>query len=142
MRNVMMRTITTQLAGLAGVLALAAMPAAAQQSAAAARWQAWIGCWTTAPGVDATVPPPALVCITPTSDVATVEVTTIAGQKVVSAQRISAGGPAQPISAKGCSGTQQAWWSSDERRVYLTSSANCGGLSRTMTGILAMTPRG
>jgi len=90
----------------------------------------------------ATGPAPALVCITPTSDVATVEVTTIAGQKVrLRAADQPPAGRAQPISAKGCSGTQQAWWSSDERRSYLTSS---GELRRPVTdhdGDFRMTPR-
>jgi hypothetical protein len=137
-----MRTLATQIVALAGVLALAATPAAAQQTTGAPSWQAWIGCWTTAPGVDATVPTPALVCITPTSDAAVAEVTTIAGKEVVSTRQIDAAGREQPISAKGCTGTQQAWWSSDGRRIYLKSSGNCGGLQRTTTGILAMTPRG
>ena len=120
-----MRTFATQIVALAGVLALVATPATAQQTTGAPGWQAWIGCWTTAPGVDATVPTPALVCITPTSDAAVAEVTTIAGKEVVSTRRIDAAGREQPISAKGCTGTQQAWWSSDGRRIYLKSSANC-----------------
>jgi hypothetical protein len=71
-----------------------------------------------------------------------VDVTTIAGQKVVSAQRIDASLREQPISAKGCTGTQRARWSADGRRVYLTSVATCGDVRRTMTGILAITPTG
>jgi hypothetical protein len=142
MRNFTMRRHITQIVAAAGAIALAAIPAAAQPSGVVPSWQAWIGCWTTAPGVDATIATPPLVCITPTSDRSTVDVTTIAGQKVVSVQRIDASSREQPISAKGCTGTQKARWSDDGRRVYLTSAATCGGLQRTMTGILAITPTG
>jgi hypothetical protein len=139
-----MRRHIRELAVAAGVIVLAATPAAAQPSGAGLvpSWQAWIGCWTTAPGVDATVAAPPLVCITPTSDRSVVDVTTLSGQKVVSAQRIDASGREQPISATGCTGTQQARWSADGRRVYLNSTATCGGVQRKMTGILAMTPTG
>jgi hypothetical protein len=139
-----MRRHIRELVVAAGVMALAATPVAAQQSGGGVvpSWQAWIGCWTTAPGVDATVAAPPLVCITPTADRSVVDVTTIAGQKVVSAQKIDASGHEQPINAKGCTGTQQARWSGDGRRVYLTSTATCGGVQRTMTGILALTATG
>src|SRR2546421_4396495 len=117
MRNFTMRRHITRLVAAAGAIALVALPMTAQQSGVVPGWQAWIGCWTTAPGVDATIAAPPLVCITPTADRSVVEVTTIAGQKVVSTQRIDASGRAQPISAKECAGTQQARWSADGRRV-------------------------
>jgi hypothetical protein len=142
MRNFTMRRHIKQIVAVAGAVALAATPVAAQQSGVVPSWQAWIGCWTTAPGVDATVAAPPLVCIIPASDRSVVDVTTIAGQKVVSTQRIDASSREQPISAKGCTGTQRARWSGDGRRVYLTSVATCGGVQRTMTGILAITPTG
>ncbi|MFL5605982.1 MAG: hypothetical protein ACJ8AD_06015 [Gemmatimonadaceae bacterium] len=137
-----MRRHIKELAAAAAFIALAGMPAAAQQSGVVPSWQAWIGCWTTAPGVDATVAAPPLVCITPTSDRSVVDVTTIAGQKVVSSQKIDASSREQPINAKGCTGTQQARWSGDGRRVYLTSAADCGGVQRRMSGMLAITPTG
>src|ERR1700736_6151386 len=137
-----MRRDIRELLVAAGVVVLAATPAAAQQSGVVPSWQAWIGCWTTPPGVDATVAAPPLVCITPTSDRSVVDVTTLSGQKVVSTQRIDASWREQPINAKGCTGTQQARWSADGRRVYLSSTATCGGVQRKMTGILAMTPTG
>ncbi|MDQ6635192.1 MAG: hypothetical protein M3Z10_10610 [Gemmatimonadota bacterium] len=139
-----MRRHITKLVAAAGMIALAATAATAQQSVGGVvpSWQAWIGCWTTAPGVDATVAAPPLVCITPTADRSVVDVTTIVGQKVVSAQKIDASRREQSINAKGCTGTQQARWSGDGRRVYLTSTATCDGVRRTMTGIQAMTPSG
>jgi hypothetical protein len=137
-----MRRHVRALVAAAGAIALASAPVAAQQSGVVPSWQAWIGCWTTASGVDATVAAPPLVCITPTADRSVVDVTTIAGQKVVSSQKIDASSRAQPIIAKGCTGTQQARWSRDGRRVYLTSTATCEGVQRTMTGVLAMTPTG
>jgi hypothetical protein len=137
-----MRRYIREVVFAAGVIVLASTPAAAQQPGVVPSWQAWIGCWTTAPGVDATVAAPPLVCITPTADHSVVDVTTLAGQKVVSSQKIDASWRDQPINAKGCTGTQKARWSGDGRRVYLTSTATCGGVERKMTGILALTPTG
>jgi hypothetical protein len=152
MRIITMHTRTRRIvafarigAVMAGLLALTAVPAAAQRTSAGPRWQAWLGCWTAAPAVDAIVPATAgvpLVCITPTTSSDVVEIATIAGGKVLSMQRLDAGLREQPVEAKGCTGTRQARWSSDGRRVYLKSVATCDGVQRTTTGILAMTPSG
>lgn len=137
-----MRRHLMQIAAVAATVTLAAMSLAAQSSSALPSWQAWIGCWTTAPVLGASIAGAPLVCITPTADRSVVDVTTIAGQKVVSTRRIDASGRDQSIDAKDCTGTQRAHWSADGKRVYLNSSANCAGVPRTMTGILALTPTG
>jgi hypothetical protein len=129
----------------AGLLANISSAAAAQQAGPGPRWQAWLGCWTAAPAADLPVPVTAgapLVCITPTADANVVAVTTLSGGKTVSTQRIDASGRDEPIMAKGCTGTQRARWSADERRVYLRAVATCDGVQRTTSGILAMTPAG
>ena len=126
----------------AGVSALAAGAAGAQPQAGG--WQGWLGCWTAGPAIGGIAPSALapLVCITPTPDANVVEVTTISGDKVVSTQRIDAGGRDLPMDAKGCTGTQRGQWSADGRRVYLKAVARCEGVERTTSGIIAMSPTG
>jgi hypothetical protein len=130
----------------AGLVALAASAGSAQQSAQGPRWQAWAGCWTAAPSsADALLPAAQsapVVCVVPTSNSDVVEVSTIADGKVVSHTRIDASGREQPVELKGCTGTQRAQWSADERRVFLKAVTTCDGLQRTTSGILAMSPTG
>lgn len=130
----------------AGAVALAIAlsgTAGAQAPASTAPWRAWLGCWSAGPstplGVDGSQP---FVCVSPTGSTDAVTVTTIADGKVVSTQRVDASGRDVPLEAKGCSGTQVGRWSADGRRVYLTASATCDGVTRTTTGILAMSPAG
>jgi hypothetical protein len=141
--------VTKRLAAVALLALTAAQTGAAQQTAGAPRadrWQAFLGCWTSAPARDALLPivtSPTLVCITPSADANVVEVSTLTnGSVLTSRQRIDASGRETPIVAKDCTGTQSARWSADERRIYLKAVANCGGLVRTTSGILAMSPRG
>lgn len=127
----------------AGLLALSA-PDGAAQTAGGPRWQSWLGCWT-GQVTDALVPTTApLVCVTPTASADAVDIATVAGGKVVSTVRVDAsgGGREQPIEAKGCTGTQRAQWSADERRVYLRSVTTCDGIRRVSSGILAITANG
>lgn len=139
-------TIARRVAAAMLVVTSAAAPAMAQGAGASGgRWAGWIGCWSAAPsdGVSLlagqTGP---LVCITPTSEANVVQVATVSRDSVLSTQRVDASGNPQPMEAKGCTGTQRAHWSADERRVYLESSAVCEGVKRTTSGILAMTSAG
>ena len=139
-----MHTCTKSIA--AGLLvALAAGTSGAQQQVAGSRFQGWLGCWSGAPEADVLLPvvaAPALVCITPTLDPGAVDVSTIANGKVVSTQKLDASGRERPLESKGCTGVQSATWSADGRRLYLKSSAQCGGIARTTSGILSMSPKG
>jgi hypothetical protein len=128
-----------------GIAAVAATTARAEQLGP--KWQGWIGCWTpTAAGVSDFSEPSAnamFVCITPASSGAdAVDVTTIDGGKVLSTQRIDASGAERPLEAKGCTGTQKAWWSADERRIYLRSASTCEGLKSSTSAILSLTEDG
>ena len=127
----------------AGVIALAAGTAGAQQ-AAGGNWQSWIGCWTAGPAIGGISPSSVapLVCITPTSDANAVDITTISEEKVVSTQRVDASGRELPMEAKGCTGTSRAQWSADGRRVYLKAVGTCDGAERVTSGIIAMSPEG
>lgn len=139
-------TIARRAAAAMLVISFAAVPATAQDvGASGGRWAGWIGCWSAAPadGVSLLTGQSApLVCITPTSDANVVQVATVSRDSVLSTQRVDASGRSQAVEAKGCTGSQRAHWSADERRVYLESSAVCEGVKRTMSGILAFTPSG
>lgn len=126
----------------AGFVALVAGQAGAQQPAAS--WQPWLGCWSAGPAIGDIAASPAapLVCLAPTVDANVVEVTTISGAKIVSTQRLDAGGRELPVDAKGCTGTQRAQWSADGRRVYLKAVTKCDGLDRVTSGIMAVSPNG
>lgn len=151
----------TRCGGAIVVIAVAMTASAgAQQPSARAAWQGWVGCWTSAPAVAATGETSAfpaaglagssmsapsngpVVCITPTASAAVVQFTTVADGKVTSTQRVDASGAASPIEARGCTGTQHARWSADERRLFLSSTGECGGVAHSTSGILAMTPDG
>ncbi|CAN5893756.1 hypothetical protein BH11GEM1_BH11GEM1_05360 [soil metagenome] len=109
------------------------------------RWQAWLGCWSSAAPGDsygsAQFAPP-VVCIVPTASSDVVEVATIADGKVVKRDSIDASGRDRALQAKGCEGTQVARWSADERRVYLKSASSCEGMRTSGSAILAMTQAG
>jgi hypothetical protein len=139
----MIVTVKRCLAAL-GIAAVAATAARAEQLGP--KWQGWIGCWTpTAAGVSVAEPSAnaMFVCITPAASGAdAVDVTTIDGGKVLSTQRIDASGAERPLEAKGCTGTQKAWWSADERRIYLRSASTCEGLKSSTSAILSLTADG
>src|SRR6478672_6557519 len=128
-----------------GILAITSSALAAQQATVGPKWQGWIGCWSASPAGEAALAPAPVsgpvVCITPSLGEA-VDVTTIDEGKVVSTQRIDAGGAERPLDGKGCTGVQRASWSADERRVYLRSSSTCDGLKSATSAILSMTSTG
>lgn len=140
MRNVMKYTAAALAVGM-----LAVNSVSAQGVLAGPRWQAWLGCWSSAaPGSSygsAQFAAP-VVCIVPTSSSDVVEVATIADGKVVKRDSIDASGRDRALQAKSCEGTQVARWSADERRLYLKSSSSCEGMRTTGSSILAMTQSG
>ena len=124
-------------------LAAIATTASAQEARVGPKWLGWVGCWTASVPGASTAGNDGVVCITPSGqggDAA--DVTTIRDAKVVSTQRIDASGAERPLDAKGCTGTQRASWSADERRIYLRSASTCEGLKSTTSGILSMTATG
>src|SRR5438105_4303767 len=134
-----------RLTALATFLVIGAATSAPAQSARnGPNWDAWLGCWQAAPppltASSASLP---LVCVSRTSQPAAVEVSTLQGSTVVARDTIDASGQRHTISAQGCTGWQRAEWSADVRRVYLRSEVTCpGGLTRSGTGILAISPMG
>ena len=129
---------------VAGLVVLVASSAGAQQQQAAGGWQGWVGCWTAGPAIGGIAPSAVgpLVCLAPTTDANVVDVTTIAGGKVLSTQRIDASGREQTLTSNGCTGTHRAQWSADGRRVYLKAVSTCAGVERVTSGIIAMSSTG
>ena len=140
MRNIMKYSAVALAMGMVAVNS-----ASAQGANAGPRWQAWLGCWSSAAqgqsyGSAQFAPP--VVCIVPTSSSDVVEVATIADGKVIKRDSIDASGRDRALQAKGCEGTQVARWSADERRLYLKSASSCEGMRTTGSSILAMTQAG
>lgn len=118
-----------------------------------ARWQPWVGCWRPAapqmPGVTFSAPRSGdapLVCVVPAADMtssSSVNVVTVANGKIVSTDTIDATGQKVARSKDGCTGVERAEWSTDGRRLYVSSDFTCpGNLKRTSSGLFAMSPQG
>lgn len=138
-----MRKIAKHSSVALAMVLVAASSAGAQS--AGPKWQAWIGCWTSAAvgesyGSSQFAAP--VVCVLPTSNTDVVEVATIADGKVAKRDTIDASGVAKAIDTKDCQGSQSAHWSADERRVYLSSSSTCFGMKNKVSSILAMSAKG
>ncbi|MEO8621949.1 MAG: hypothetical protein ABI625_12840 [bacterium] len=145
MRNTGMRNYIKHTAIAAAMGLVAVSGASAQQVGAGARWQAWLGCWTSAPlgqsyGSAQFAAP--VVCIVPTSNSDVVAVATIADGKIIKRDSIDASGRDKAVATKDCEGTQVARWSADDRRVYLSSTTSCGGMRSKASSILALTQSG
>jgi hypothetical protein len=129
-----------------GILAVVSTAAGAQKARVGPKWLGWVGCWTASPpGESVFVPAPSsgpIVCITPSSSGDAADFTTIDSGKVASTQRIDASGVEGPVDATGCTGTQRASWSADERRIYLRSTSTCKGVKSTTSAILAISATG
>ena len=142
----------------------------AQTAAVDARWRGWVGCWQTTDDrpmparsdavtasdftsllsslraitqTDSAEPKAPIVCTVPASGRSAVDVVSIVGGQIVSRQHVDANGERFPIDRDGCAGWQQATWSADGERVFLRSELGCGpGLSRSTSGVLAMSATG
>jgi hypothetical protein len=84
-----------------------------------------------------------LLCVTPDSGGRSVTVTTLDGPKVVARYSVDASGSRVPVERGGCKGWETADWSTNGRRIYLTSEATCqGGVERKTLGMIGMTVEG
>jgi hypothetical protein len=103
------------------------------QSAQHPGWLPWHGCWR----ADA-APASELLCIVP--DGVGVRMVTLSDGAIVGDSRVVTDARPHSVRQDGCEGTEQARWSLDGQRVFLTSELNCqGGVSRRVTGILSIT---
>ena len=109
------------------------------------RWHAWLGCWSAAPADTSRFlsPTPArIVCVAPTTDADVVDISAIADGKLVSRDRIDASGRPRTVDVSGCTGSESARWSADQRRVFLQSSVVCEGVRSDMSAVLAINTQG
>lgn len=117
-------------------LALAALGFASGASAqdVDARWLPWIGCWEPTKET----PDADLVCIRPSDQAGAVEILRIAGSDVVAREVVWADGRRHETKRESCTGWEEGAFSSDGRRVYLSSSHTCGeGVTQVGSGVFA-----
>ncbi len=101
------------------------------------RWLPWFGCWQPADDPLAE----SLVCIR--AGGAGVDVSTVAGARIVSTHRLVADGQRYEQGTDTCRGWQSAAFSSDGQRVYLRSERTCeDGTVRTASAVMAMSTEG
>lgn len=145
----------TKASRLSAALALVAVPTAlsaqaapaAPAAATGAGWTAWYGCWAaTLDRDDAALADSGAatrrVCVLPAGG-ESVAVHTVERGRVVRTDTIDASGVRRARTREGCRGWEQASWSQDRRRVFTQSEYACeGGGTRTVRGVLALTPDG
>jgi hypothetical protein len=74
---------------------------------------------------------------------AVVEVTTVAGGRVVGRDLVDASGAQRPFDRDGCRGWERAEWAADGRRVHLRSELACANnVRRAADGVFAFTRAG
>jgi len=129
------KALTFALAAALAGMALAG-PAEAQTDG---RWTPYLGCWQPAGGSS----DGGLLCFRPVADEVGVEMFTVAENEIVMTEIFQADGTAQAIEREGCSGSETAEFSEDNRRIYTRSLYTCeGDVSRSATGIMSfVSPR-
>lgn len=136
----MIARLTTTGAALALATGILSSPAPAQRAPVDARWQPWIGCWTP---VRASESASRAVCVLPAAGASAADIVTIADGTVTERDRVDASGTRRARSAEGCAGWESAEWSADGRRLYRRAAGRCtGGIERTASEILSLTPTG
>ena len=123
---------------VAATLMLAGSASAVSGQATDSRWLPWLGCWTSTEGVEEGGQ--SLLCISPATAHAGVEVTTISADgQVVGSEAVRGDGVERELEAEGCEGYQVAEFSSDATRLYVSAEQVCeGGVGRTSKGVFAM----
>lgn len=120
-----------------GILFAAAASLVLASGASASRvddgWLAWLGCWRAVGVTDGS-----MLCVVPEGQ--GVKLLGInADGTIKNETRIIADNMARQASQEGCSGTERAFWSKDQRRVFLRADQVCGEQTkRAVTGMLAM----
>ena len=100
-----------------------------------ARWLPWLGCWE---AVDATEEAP-LLCVRPASEGNGVEFISWSEGELSPPETIFADGVPRNVERQDCQGIEEARFSDDGHRVYLTSRYVCEeGGEQKASGILAM----
>ncbi|HSJ07772.1 MAG TPA: hypothetical protein VK936_13795 [Longimicrobiales bacterium] len=122
------------LVAAAGAAPAAASPAG-EPTVAPGTWTAWYGCWR-AVGDAGTAD--GMVCVLPGADAASARMVTLEDGVIVDESVVSADGRTGRVEEGGCTGTHQARWSRDGRRVFLSAEMDCDGVRRVSSGVIAM----
>jgi len=120
----------------------AALPDLTDPAVQDTRWLPWVGCWDGASD-SGLADEGFLVCFSLLPNDGGVEIVTYSEGVVTARETLRADGAAVAIEEGGCTGTRQARWSSDDRRVLLESTMDCGvGVTRSARGMLSVLPEG
>lgn len=115
---------------------LISVVAATTPAPASDGWLAWQGCWRALGDDD----PTSLLCVVPEGEGA--RLVTVVNGRIEGEMRIVSDGRAHPFEQEGCKGTQQAVWSADQQRLFVSSDMTCGEtMKRTVNGIMTMRSR-
>lgn len=115
-------------------------PGASISSAApTGAWAPWIGCWDLVPRGDAPASSER-VCVVPTDNAAVVDLVSLAGDSVLSRQRLDASATNRTMQQGNCTGTESVH--ATGARVYLRTEMKCGGEDRLVNGVMAMSRDG
>ena len=133
------------MAGLVAAVALSGLPGAvdAQEANTRLGWQAYLGCWAR-PASPVEVDRPeeeavddGVLCFVASGE--DVEMLTIVGGAITHREPFPADGQPRMVEQEGCTGTETAIFSHDQRRIYVTSEVTCqDGAPRRSTGIISM----
>jgi hypothetical protein len=128
---------TRELLTTAAALLIVVSPATAAPAGDAAQpdWSAWLGCWEL---MDGDAPAGQLVCMLPGADGWSVRIATVEDGAITDETLLHADGVARQVDEGGCTGTETAYFSRDERRVYTRAELDCRGVQRVSTGVLAL----
>jgi hypothetical protein len=132
-------TAKTTIWCLLGVVGFVPSVAAAQPGAPVeSPWLPWLGCWqlveetiSLAPRADTTGPLAnrVVVCLEPVgttaADLASVDVTTMAGGEPVLVETLRADGEQHPVEEAACTGWRRNSWSGDGARLFTRAALTC-----------------
>lgn len=122
------------LGAIAMLAALGAAPSASAQTWDA-RWLPWLGCWAPVGAAETDD----LLCLRPAEALGSVEALRVSGGEVVSREVLWADGVRHDTEREGCTGWEEGRFSSDVRRVYMTSEHVCeGGMVQEGGAIMAL----
>ncbi len=99
----------------------------------------WIGCWDLVPRFGA----PSVnerVCVIPTENAAAVQLVSLAGDSILSRQRLEASDEPQAVQQDKCTGTESV--RATGPRVYLRTTLRCGDQDRLVNSVMAMSGDG
>mgnify|MGYP000107870637 CR=1 FL=1 len=130
-----LRTAKTGGALTAALLLAGLVPSVLAAQDVDPRWLPWLGCWEAAEAGEDNP----LICVRPAAEGEGVEFVSWVDGEFSSPELIQADGVPRSVERDECVGMEEARFSQDGHRVYLTSEYACeGGVEQKASGILAM----